>query len=66
MGLEQRVDLVGPVRVLDPGARERVDHAAVHRGVGRVVDDGAGVVALEVDAVDRARLGELRDELVGP
>ena len=52
--------------ILEPGVRERLRHAPVEVGVGRLVHDGALVEALEVDGVDRARRDQLGDQLVGP
>ena len=52
--------------ILEPRVRERLDHAAIELRVGRVVDDRAGVLALEVDRVDAAELPELGEDLVGP
>ena len=58
--------LVGEARVLEPGVGERLRHAPVEVGVGRLVHDRALVEALEVDRVDRAGLDQLGDQLVGP
>ena len=52
---EYRFGLGRQLRILDPGLCECLDDAAVERRVGGVVDDRAGVQALEVDRVDGAR-----------
>ena len=54
MGREHGVGLLGERGILDPGVRERLGDAPVEHRVGRLVDDRAGVAALEVDRVDRA------------
>ena len=64
--LQERVDLRREPRVLVPGAGERGDDAAVQVRVGADVDDRPLVVALEVDAVDRAGGHEAGDDLVRP
>jgi hypothetical protein len=53
--LQERVDLGREARVLVPGVGERRDDPAVQVRVGADVDDRSLVVALEVDAVHRAR-----------
>ncbi len=52
--------------VLDPGVGEVLDHPSVELRVGRVVHDGAAVLALEVDRVDAAELLQLREDRVRP
>ena len=54
--LEDRQRLVGERRVLDPGVGEGIEHPPVQGRVGRVVDHGARVLALEIDRVDAAEL----------
>ena len=66
VGEEDRVGLLGQLRVLDPGVGEGLDDAAVEDGVGGLVDDRADVEALEVDRVDRAGGHEPGDELGRP
>jgi hypothetical protein len=56
----------GELRVLDPGLRKRLDHAAVEDGVGGLIDDRAHVQALEVDRVDRAGGHQAGDDLGRP
>ena len=51
--------LVGQRGILEPRVGKPVDDPPVERRVRRVVDDGAGVLALEVDRVDAAQLDEL-------
>ena len=64
--LEQRLRLGGERGILDPRVGERLEHPPVEVGIGRVVDHGAGVLALEVDRVDAAQRLELGEDLVGP
>ena len=45
---------------------KRLDDAPVELRVRRLVDDGALVLALEIDRVDRPGRGQLGDELVRP
>ena len=66
MRLEDRDRLLGQGGVLEPRVRQPLRDPAVQHRVGRRVDDGAAVVALEVDRVDGPGRRELRDELVGP
>ena len=65
-GAQDGFGLGRQLRILDPGVGERLDDAAVERRVGRVVDDRALVLALEIDRVDRAQRDELRDQLLVP
>ena len=66
VGLEHGQRLVCERGILEPGARKTFGHAPVEHGVGRRVDDRAFVLAFEVDGIDRAGLGELGDQLLGP
>ena len=63
--LQDRPRLVGHLRVLDPGGG-RPRPPAVQLGIGRLVDAGALVLALEVDGVDDAEARELLDQRLGP
>ena len=63
---QHRLGLGRERRVLDPGVGERLDHAPVEHRVGRLVDDRARVVALEVDRVNGARRDQLGDQLLVP
>ena len=64
--LERGTRLVVDARVLEPGLRERLGDAAVELRRRCRVDPVAVVQAFEVDDVDGARRGELRDDLVRP
>ena len=64
--LEHGPRLVVDARVLEPRLRERLGDAAVELRRRRRVDPVAVVQALEVDDVDGAGRGELRDDLVRP
>ena len=64
--LEQRPGLLVDVGVLEPGLGEGLDQLRVELGVGLDVDRRAFVEALEVERVDRAGLGQRRDQLVVP
>ena len=66
MRLEEGKRLVGERGVLDPGVGEGLEHAAVQGRVGRVVDDRARVLPLEVDRVDAAELPQLVEDRVRP
>ena len=62
---EHELGLVGQRGILEERLRETLRHAAVEVGVGGRVALGA-VVGLVVGRDDRARLGELGDQLVRP
>ena len=64
--LQDRIGLLGQRRVLDERLREALRHQAVEPRVGRLVDDRAAVLALQVDRLDRPELRELGYERVVP
>ena len=64
--LQNRARAVVDGRVLEPHARQALDHAAIEGGVSTLVDHGSRVVALEVDRVDAPDLVEFRDEIFRP
>src|SRR5436190_10008045 len=64
--LEYGISLGRECGILDPRVAERLGDATVQLGVGRVVDRGAVVLALQIDDVDDVAGHELRDHLVRP
>jgi len=54
------------VGILDPGRGERLDDEPVEARIGRLIDRGAPVGALEVDDVHRVQRRELGDEGLVP
>ena len=65
-GFEDRPRLVGEGRILDHRVREALDDVAVQPRVGRLVDDRAAVIALEVGDADPTGGRELVDQRARP
>ena len=58
--------LLGQRGVLDEGVREALGDQAIEARIGRLVDDRAAVLALQVDRLDAAELRELSHQSLVP